>query len=57
MQKPTTITAVFEFPLIVVVENGDIWIKLIAVVDNGDHNGGISTNSNVVVPNSGNWLS
>ena len=39
MQKPTTVSAALQFPLIVVVEND-----------------GISTNSNAVVPNGGNWL-
>ena len=35
MQKPATPTTTFEFGLIAVVENDGIWIKLIAVFDNG----------------------
>ena len=37
MQKPATATAAFGFQLIVVVENGGIWINVIVVV----HNDGI----------------
>ena len=37
MQKPATATVAFGFQLIAVVENGGIWINVIAVI----HNAGI----------------